>query len=202
MTAKSKWNATTSPKAPEVPPEPKHYEAHRQRVAAEGPPPPPPEPIAQASKAHVPVVVAPRVVKSAPKPSCTPSNGPTPCPYKAIGVPVPPPAKTPMRAQPLPPAGHPQVPKRTQPVAPAGPPPAAMRTQPVPPAGPPPAAKKSGPPAGPPPADAPAAKKPHGPRGRGENSSWHTAWHRAAKAGPEALALFHRVWPKPKPKAP
>ena len=41
--------------------------------------------------------------------------------------------------------------------------------------------------------------KPHGPRGSGENSSWHTAWHRAKNRGPEALALFLSVWPKPRP---
>ena len=46
-----------------------------------------------------------------------------------------------------------------------------------------------------------APKKPHGPRGENENSAWHTAWHRAKRAGPEALALFNSVWPKPKSKA-
>jgi hypothetical protein len=30
----------------------------------------------------------------------------------------------------------------------------------------------------------------------GVNSQWHTAWHRAKAEGPQALALFNRVWPK------
>jgi len=38
-------------------------------------------------------------------------------------------------------------------------------------------------------------------RGTDPNSSWHTAWHRAKKAGPEALRVFRAVWPKPKSNA-
>ena len=53
----------------------------------------------------------------------------------------------------------------------------------------------------PPPAKVPQGPKRHGPRGTNENSSWHTAMHRAKRAGPEALALFYSVWPKPKPAA-
>ena len=94
-----------------------------------------------------------------------------------LGIPLPPKPKAPIGMSAAPAAdATPAAPAAAAPAAPAAAAPAA------------PAAA----------APAAAAKPPHGPRGQSENSHWHTAWFRAKAEGPAAVALFLRVFPKPK----
>ena len=178
--------AARGPMQPPTRPEAKHW--HMQGLSAQPVPPTYPPTAAQLAK---PAVVAP---SQAPKlaavpPARAPEAAKPSMAHAAKPVVVPPRVVKPVVVPPI--VGKPSS---------ALPPPPACPYKAIGVPPPPPAKFHHGVRPPPPAKDEAVAKAPHGPRGLGENSAYHTAWHRAKKRGPEALALFHSVWPRP-PKA-